>query len=273
MGKLSAMGLKNVLAEWGKIMESIVRVAACQTPEIIGDPSAALDIMLRFAKEAEGKNVDLLLFPECFLTGYILSETFVANHAYDFESEQFAAILKQLEHVKPVLVFGVNEKKSGKYFNSAAVVSNGEIVGVYRKTHLIDPNELFFTPGDEYPIFEIKGLKYGINICYDVQFPEAAKAVADQGAQLLLASAQNMLKRETAEYWKYKHSEIGAKRVKETELWLVRADVTGIRPLDQYGVERIAYGPTEAMNPDAEVVAQVPLMTVGMITVDIPVKG
>lgn len=252
-------------------MTNIVRVGACQTPEIIGDPSAALDVILRFAKEAGDKNVDLLLFPECFLTGYILSESYVAEYSYDFESEQFATILKQLEHVKPVLVLGVNEKKSAQYFNSAVVVSRGKIVGVYRKTHLIDPNELFFTTGKEYPIFEIKGLKYGINICYDIQFADAAKAVADQGAQLLLSPAQNTLRRETAEYWKYKHSEICVERVKESGLWFIRSDVTGIRPSGQYGVERIAYGPTLAMNPKAEVVAQVPLMTVGMITVDIPV--
>lgn len=252
-------------------MKSIVRVGACQTPEIIGDPPTALASMLWFVKEAEDKKVDLLLFPECFLSGYILNETYMANYAYDFESQQFAAILKQLEHVKPVLVFGVSEKKSGKYFNSAVVVNRGEIIGVYRKTHLIDPNEAFFTPGKNYPIFEIKGLKYGINICYDAQFADAAKAVADQGAQLLLLPAQNMLRRETAEYWKYKHNEIRSKRVKENSLWFISSDVTGIRPPDQHGVERIAYGPTLAMNPKAEVVAQVPLMTVGLITVDIPV--
>ena len=251
---------------------SIVRIGACQTPEIIGNPSAALVIMLQFAKEAEDKKVDLLLFPECFLTGYILSETYIAKYAYDFESDQFAAILKQLEHVKPMLVFGVGEKKSEKYFNSAVVVNRGEIIGVYQKTHLIDPNEAFFTPGKDYPIFEIKGLKYGINICYDAQFSDSAKAVADQGAQLLLLPAQNMLRRENAEKWKYKHSEIGAERVKETGLWYVRSDVTGIRPPDQYGVERITYGPTQAMNPKAEIIAQVPLMTVGLITVDIPIR-
>jgi predicted amidohydrolase len=68
---------------------------------------------LRFAKEAEDKNVDLLLFPECFLTGYILSEAFAAEHSYDFESEQFSRILKRLENIVPVLVLGVNEKRRG----------------------------------------------------------------------------------------------------------------------------------------------------------------
>jgi len=250
---------------------SEVRVGACQTPEIIGDPPAALDLMLRFAKKAEDGMIDLLLFPECFLSGYILNEAYMANYAFDFTSKQFTSILKRLEIVKPTLVFGVSEKMSGKYFNSAVVVNKGEVVGVYRKTHLIEPNEAFFTPGKDYPVFEIKGLKYGINICYDAQFTDAAKSIARQGARLLLLPAQNMIRRENAEKWKYKHNEIRTLRVKENGLWFISSDVTGIRPPDENGIERIAYGPTLAMNPKAEVIAQVPLMTVGMIAVDIPV--
>jgi apolipoprotein N-acyltransferase len=79
-----------------------------------------------------------------------------------------------------------------------------------------------------------------------------------------------MLKRETAEYWKDKHSEICVRRAAESGLWFVRSDVTGLRQGGQYGAERIAYGPTMAINPSAEIVAQVPLMTVGMISADIP---
>ncbi|MDR0273452.1 MAG: carbon-nitrogen hydrolase family protein [Clostridiales bacterium] len=251
-------------------MNNTVRVGACQTPEIIGNPSAALACMLRFAKEAEDKNVDLLLFPECFLSGYILDKTYIANYSYDFECRQFVAILKQLKHVKPVLVFGVSEKKAEKFFNSAVVVNAGELIGVYRKTHLLEPNESFFTPGNEYPIFSVNGVKYGINICYDAQFADSAKALAEQDARLLLLPAQNMLRRENAEKWKHKHNEIRSRRVKETGLWFISSDVTGIRPPGQFGEERIAYGPTLAMNPKAEIVAQVPLMTVGMITADIP---
>ena len=228
--------------------------------------------MLRFSREAEEKNVDLLLFPECFLSGYILNEAYMAKYAFDFESDRFAEILIQLEHIRPVLVFGVGEKSQGRHYNSAVAVDKGAVTGVYRKTHLIEPNEAFFIAGDDYPVFEINGLTYGINICYDAQFAEAAKSVADQGAQLLLLPAQNMLKRKTAEYWKQKHNEIRSERVKETGLWFVSSDVTGTRPPDQFGTEYIAYGPTLAMNPKTEVVAQVPLMAVGMITIDIPVK-
>ena len=252
-------------------MNHIVRIGACQTPEIISEPFLALDVMLQFAKEAEVKNVDLLLFPECFLTGYILDKAYVAEFSYDFESGPFAEILKRLRAAKPTLVFGANEKKPGKYFNSALVVDRGGVTGVYRKTHLLDPNETsIYTPGGVYPVFEIKGLRYGINICYDAQFPEAARAVADKGARLLLLPAQNMLWRETAERWRHRHGEIGAERVKETGLWLARSDVTGIRPPGKYGEERVAYGPTQIINPESEIAAQVPLMAAGMVAVDIP---
>ena len=254
-------------------MADFVRVGACQTPEIIGDKSAALACMLQFAEEAGARDVDLLLFPECFLTGYILDEVFMAVHAVDLSSAEFAAVLQKLTHVSPTLVFGMGEKREGKLFNSAVVVDKGKVVGVYRKTHLITPNEAFFTPGSDFPVFTVKGLRYGINICYDAQCADAAKAVADQGAQLLLLPTQNMIPREKAEIWKDKHNAIRAARVKENRFWFVSSDVTGVRLPDAYGVERVAYGPTLAMNPQAEVVAQVPLMTVGMVTVDIPVEG
>jgi hypothetical protein len=58
--------------------------------------------------------------------------------------------------------------------------------------------------------------------------------------------------------------EVRAERVRETGMWLVSADVTGARD-----VSRIGYGPTSVMNPNADVVAQVPIMTVGMVVAEI----
>jgi predicted amidohydrolase len=134
---------------------------------------------------------------------------------------------------------------------------------VYRKTHLV-PGESLFAKGDSYPVFDLHGVKFGINICYDTQFAAAAAAVAAQGARLLLVPAQNMMLRENAEHWKDLHHRIRAERARETGMWLVSADVTGER--DE---RRIGYGPTSVISPQAQVVAQVPLMTTGMVVVGI----
>jgi predicted amidohydrolase len=73
-----------------------------------------------------------------------------------------------------------------------------------------------------------------------------------------------MMKCHAAETWKHRHNAIRAERVKETGVWLVSADVTGAR--DE---SRVAFGPTSVMNPNAEVLAQVPTMSVGMVVASI----
>jgi 5-aminopentanamidase len=237
-----------------------VRVGACQTPEFLGDVEGALACLEEFAERAD---VDLLLFPECFLQGYLVDREHLHRHALDLDSAAFAAILRRLEPVAPTLVFGVIERCGDRYRNAAVVVARGVLVGVYRKTCLL-PGESLFERGDAYPVFEAHGIRFGINICYDTRYPEPAARVAAQGARLLLVPAQNMMRRATADQWKERHHAIRAERARETGLWLVSADVTGER-----GEDRVAYGPTSVLNPHGEVVAQVPLMTTGMVTADL----
>jgi 5-aminopentanamidase len=236
-----------------------VRVGACQTPEFLGDIEAALACIENFAGRAD---VDLLLFPECFLQGYLVDREHLRRYALDLESAAFAAILRRLEPIAPTLVFGVIARRGDRYHNAAVVVARGVLVGVYRKTRLL-PGESLFEPGDAYPVFEANGVRFGVNICYDTQFAEPAARVAAQGARLLLVPAQNMMRRDVADHWKERHHAIRAERARETGLWLVSADVTGER--DEH---RIAYGPTSVLNPRGEVIAQVPLMTTGMVTLD-----
>jgi 5-aminopentanamidase len=241
----------------------MIRIGACQAPEILGDVDAAIACISGFCEQAEPEGVDLLLFPECFLQGYLVTEAHVRRHALDLGSAQFRAVVTSLADVTPVLVVGVIERAGSRLYNSAVVLDRGEVVGVYRKTHLM-PGERIFSAGDEYPVFEIKGLRYGINICYDTQFGDAAARIAAQGARVLLVPAQNMMKRESAENWKHRHNAIRAERVRETGLWLVSADVTGER-----GDTHIGYGPTSIMNPSGDVVAQVPLLETGLAVAEI----
>jgi predicted amidohydrolase len=125
--------------------------------------------------------------------------------------------------------------------------------------------EAIFAPGGGYPVFDVGGVRFGVNICYDARFPRAAAAVAIQGAHVLLAPSQNMMRRENAVIWRHRHSLIGAQRARETGLWLVRADVTGDR-----GDSRTAWGPTCIIDPAGQIIAQVPTGEIGMAAADIP---
>ena len=241
-------------------MRQTLRIGACQTPELLEDVPAALATVESFAAQAD---VDLLLFPECFLQGYLVTPDYLARNAFDLGSAAFGVILRRLAPIRQTLVLGLIERRGDHFFNSAAVITRGEVIGVYRKTHLT-LGERTFTAGTDYPVFDLHGVRFGINICNDTRFTAAARAVAAQGAQVLLVPAQNMMRNAGADFWKPLHNAIRAERARETRLWLVSADVTGRR-----GDERTGYGPTSVITPDAEVIAQVPALTVGMVTAEI----
>ena len=149
------------------------------------------------------------------------------------------------------------------YFNAAAILERGELVRCPRKTHITEGEQQVFEPGDAYPVFDLDGLKFGINICYDMQFPEAAAAVAAAGAALLVCPANNMLTRANAESWKYRHNELRCEHARKSALWLLSSDVTGSRG------ERISYGPTALIDPSGTVTDQVPLMETGTLFAEI----
>ena len=243
-----------------------MKVAACQTPEILGDLDAAL-LWLETAV-SQAADADVVLFPEGFLQGYLAEPAHVAAFAVDLASAAFGAVLRRLRPVRPTLVFGVLERDGDSHFNTAVVVERGSLVGVYRKTHLYGSELGVFTPGRHYPVFNAGGVRFGINICYDTRFPEAAAAVAEQGARLLLVPSQNMMPKARALAWQGRHNEIRRERVLETGMWLVSADVTGMRDAGRVGL-----GPTSAMDPTGTVVAQVPLGSPGTVTVQIPASS
>src|SRR5215469_11379337 len=235
-----------------------IRVATCQVPDIRQRLEESLSWIEEYAEAAADAGACLVCFPECFLQGYLLEEEQARRNAIELRSPAFAQLLKQLAAAKPAIVFGMIEIEGECLFNTAVAVHRGRLIGSYRKMHLL-PGESIFQSGASCPVFAVDDLKFGINICFDTQFPESAAAVARQGARLIVCPSNNMMRREKAEKWRHLHNQVRACRARETALWLISSDVTGVR------ADSVALGPTCVIDPHGSVVAQVPSMETGMV--------
>lgn len=145
-------------------------------------------------REAKKQGADIVLLPELFETPYFCQERKyeyypIASDVYSNDAvNRFRKVAKELEICIPVSFF---EKDINEMYNSVAFINeNGEIEGVYRKTHIPDDHyyqeKFYFTPGNTgFKVFNTRKGKVGIGICWDQWFPETARCMALMGAELL----------------------------------------------------------------------------------------
>lgn len=139
------------------------------------------------AKGLQDVQADLIVLPELGNSGYL----FLSREEVEAAAEPIPGpstdFLHQLARKRNLyLVLGLPERDGDDLFNSAALVGPQGLVGVYRKVHLFYEEKLYFAPGNRgFPIFKIQGVNVGVLICFDHLFPEAARSLALQGAQLI----------------------------------------------------------------------------------------
>ncbi len=240
-----------------------MRVAACQTPDLREDLPGAVELIRSRAEQAHAAAADVILFPECFLQGYFTDPTNVERLAIGFDELAFAPVRQLSSQIDITFVIGLIERSPEGCHNSTAVLRGGELIACYRKRYLLQGESEAFQAGDDCPVVEVADRRVGFNICYDLQFSEAAALAATRDAEVLLCPCNNMLSRANAEAFKDQHNAIRAERCREAGLWLVSADVTGERD------GRISYGPTAVLDPAGKTVEQLPLLTEGMLIADI----
>jgi predicted amidohydrolase len=242
-----------------------VRIAAAQTPEFREAAPRALAYLCDVMEQARVGGACLLCLPEAFLQGYLTDGQAARRNALDLASPAFSNLLQRLPEGGPMGVFGLIELDGHDLYNTAVVVHRRRLVGRYRKRHLLG-REGCFRPGTDVATFEIEGLRFGINICFDTNFADAAQSVAREGASLLLCPANNMLPQKAAAEWKEKHNAVRGERCRETGLWLLSSDVTGARD------GCVAWGPTAVLCPSGDIAAQLPLDAPGLLLFDLPTR-
>ncbi len=233
-----------------------MKVAAFQTPHLPGQLKWRLEELTGQLFECDAADVNIAVFPECHLTGYVLEPDRIALHALTLEGAGLKAALAATRESHVTAILGFLERDGRRFFNTAAVVRSGELLGCYRKIHT---NERALSPGTELPIFVAAGTRFGVNICNDANHPELALRTARAGAQILLYPLNNFLPRAVAETWRPKSPANLAARALETGCWTVSSDVVG------EANDWLGYGCTVIVSPQGEIVARVPEGEAGVV--------
>ncbi|MBR8209624.1 carbon-nitrogen hydrolase family protein [Burkholderia cenocepacia] len=134
----------------------------------------------------------LIVFPETTLSGFPTREN-VAEVAETLDGPRLQAVRAAARRKGVAVAVGFAERDGGRFYNTTVLVDErGDIVLRYRKTHLWASDVGVFTPGDRFATCVWNGLTVGLLICYDIEFPETARAVAALDADLLIVTNGNM---------------------------------------------------------------------------------
>jgi predicted amidohydrolase len=222
-----------------------MKVAAYQAPLLPGGSIEAIELIAAQVRACEAVDVEILCCPEAVLGGLADHSHRPAELAIDAASGQLRTVLAPLASEKVTTIVGFTERgPEGRLFNSAAVFSQGEVVGVYRKRHPAI-NRSVYKPGTTTPIFKIGDLVFGVGICRDSTFSELVRSVACRGATALLVPTNNALLPAKGGAEVVEHArQTDISRARENRIWVIRADVAGRAE----GLE--SFGSSAIVNPD-----------------------
>jgi predicted amidohydrolase len=164
-----------------------VRVACVQMDVVYGDVAGTVAKVSQLVEKAGEQGADVVLFPELILSaGYALGERY-RKVAERVPGPSLDNIAKLAAERKLYVIVGLAEKTdSGVLYDSAVMFDRkGKVLGKYRKSHIYPPTESIFTRGQELPVFQTDFGTVGLLICYDLEFPETARIMALQGAEII----------------------------------------------------------------------------------------
>lgn len=172
-----------------------LRTALLQSSGVLGDTAQNLKALDEATAQAAQSGSGLLVTSEMFLTGYALDLQDIPGLAEPADGPSAVAIGEIARRHGIAVLYGYPERADDAVYNAAQLIGpDGVRLANYRKTHLFGCFEQdAFTPGDT-PVVQadLDGLRIGIMICYDVEFPENVRAHALAGTDLLLVPTAQM---------------------------------------------------------------------------------
>ena len=237
-----------------------MRVAVAQIKVELGTPAANLEKVRRFAADAKKAGAELVVFPEMVDTGYQMD--LILEYAGDWSDPIgfHAGLHKVAAELGIGIVCGLSERDPGGVYNAVAFIdAEGRDVAKYRKSHLfpLADEHKALTPGEEMIVVEHGAFRFGLDVCYDLRFPDLFRQEMRAGATAFLVASAWPFPR--LEHWKT----LTSARAIENQSYLIAANRVGTDgPLTFCGSSRI-------LDPFGTVLASADEISEGIITADI----
>ncbi len=250
-------GMARAGLPWGAEMRqtAAMRIAHCQFESWCGEFDHNLQRVAEGLQKAEEMKVEIVSFPECFLTGYPDTEERARAGAFTVNSPEMHRVLDLSARHEPTLIVGFNEKRGDDLYNTVVVAHRGHLLGTYSKCAAY---MRFHKQGREFPIFERNGVKFGILICADGGYIEPARILALKGARIIFAPHFNYIsdKGLISHFMKVRADH--SARANENSIYFVRGNNVVLDPAKS-GITRnegIGYGDSYVMDPRGEILAR-----------------
>lgn len=201
-----------------------ISIALLQHTPVPNELDSAIERLSQAAVRAADQGCALLVVPEASVTGYNIPKSTMQNIALEADgkvTEQIGSICTQHDIA---ICYGFAERAEDRYYNCVQLIDKtGSVAGKYRKTHLWgELDRTLFSEGDDLsPLIQLDGWTIGLLICYDIEFPECARRLALEGADLLLTPTGLM------QPWREVAERVVPTRAYENQVFIAYANYCG----------------------------------------------
>ncbi|WP_020471996.1 carbon-nitrogen hydrolase family protein [Zavarzinella formosa] len=230
-----------------------MRIGHFQLISKLGDFDGNLAKVVESLKRADRDRVEVVSFPECYLTGYTDSAEKARQGAFSLDSPQMMKVLEKTMQAEATFIVGFNESRGKDLYNTSAIIHKGHVLGTYSKCSAYMP---FHKQGREFPVFERAGVKFGVIICSDGGYIEPARLLAIKGAKIIFAPHYNAIGATgLINHFMNVRNDHTARAV-ENRVFFVRGNnvAPGIDP--SFARESVAYGDSYILDPNGEMVVR-----------------
>jgi predicted amidohydrolase len=229
-----------------------MRIGHAQLESKYGDFDANLAKVVQALERADRDRVEILCFPECFLTGYPDTEELARKNAFAVDGPPMMKLLDRTGRFNATAIVGFNELRGKDLYNTAVVLHKGHILGTYSKCSAYMP---FHKQGREFPVFDRGGVKFGVVICSDGGYIEPSRILALKGAKIIFAPHFNYIGKEgLISHFQHVRSDHTARAV-ENRIFFVRGNNVCLAKdpaITRY--DGVGYGDSYIVDPHGEIV-------------------